>query len=240
MTVRWLDKSVLAPVIGMCLVLGALFVAFQLTREDGETRDAALARLADSDAERRRLFAARDPAVTRPEITSEPCPVEVRPPAPLPEGRVIAEAETSDDLAAQLHRYLEQNGYPADILPLDPRGAGPLGAPRGWESDHARIASEHPLVLLVERWDDPRVHTGLLPGSFQRGRLTGTLVVWSASERRVVCAAEVDAQSSEELTLVTDRVLGEEREDHPLARARVDLVVQALRDGVARVRRTAR
>lgn len=76
----------------------------------------------------------------------------------------------------------------------------------------------HRLVLILDAWDDPR--------DGARGRARGRVVLWSRARSAPVCAASVDVEGPDEpIPAAAD----------PLAFARAELVVHALRDGLPRL-----
>ena len=97
------------------------------------------------------------------------------------------------------------------------------------------------LTLVVDEWRDP-----VIPFSgvrYTRGELHGRLVVWSYDTSQVICAAEVEATNAAELPIVRHVSVGSrgmEPSDDPLNRGRVDLVEQALRAAIPRLRAVAR
>ncbi|HJL19755.1 MAG TPA: hypothetical protein RMH99_29095 [Sandaracinaceae bacterium LLY-WYZ-13_1] len=230
----------LAVLVGLLAVMA---VAARLAREPTPPEEAAdPAARAASDAERRRRIARREPAVVDPPIRDAPCPVALPPPPPFPRRPITGEhLPRGTDLDHQLRRFLRTGGYAADVLPLEPGGVGPLREPQGWADEPAWTAHDHQATLLVQGWEDPGTPTVGALGGFEPGALTGRLVLWRFSERRVVCAARVDVQSSDELTIVEgEDLLGRPVRDDPLTKARLDLVRRALERGAAALRATAR
>jgi len=103
--------------------------------------------------------------------------------------------------------------------------------PRSW------MGSPYPyaVTLVVRAWTDP-VATGYHETlAVTPGRVDGSLFVWSYADSRFVCAAEVSTTNSQPLAVVQGRRIGDD-EDDGLNRARLDLVAEAYRKGIAGLR----
>lgn len=188
-----------------------------------------------AEARRRERFDARDARTIRATIGTEACPIDVTPPRELPEGVAVTGSwgALERDFMSSLRTYLIAFGDGMEVMPLAREGVGPITRSTG--DSYAYAARDHELVLVVESWVDPILPEHIPPEgtTFTVGRLTGRLLLWSYQEDRVVCAAEVDATNAP-VTVVRSNLDG--RSDHPLDRARIDLVVQAVRSGASALR----
>lgn len=177
-----------------------------------------------------------------PDAGSSPCTLTVEPPKPVPRGEVLAphfgrapgtgELYGTDYFDATIRHYTDLFAPELDVRPALKGSVGPVSG--AGESPYGRLTvSGYASTLLVSAWHDPVVVAGgtqLTPG-----RVSARLLVWRYEDSRFVCASEVEATNTAQLVVVRSADLAAPADD-PLNRARLDLVEQAYRSAIPRLR----
>jgi hypothetical protein len=92
------------------------------------------------------------------------------------------------------------------------------------------------MALVLDRFAEPKQ---VDDKSFVSGRTTGTLYLWSEKAGAIVCAAPVDAESSDEASVTMHsfggRPSAEERSARMAARLTGQLIVNTVMDGLAKL-----
>jgi hypothetical protein len=216
------------------------------TRPD-PARDARIA----SERARVEHYANRDPAAIAPQLSGEPCPIDVALPRAVPPREAIAphlargfdgELYGTEYFDATIRAYFNRFMPGAQAFPMERSGVGPMA---GTGALRPRVGGRDSvqLTLLVTHWRDPAFQSPDGVGPFTSGAIAGRLLVWSYADRRVICATDVEATNTPHLTIVrvADDPLGRPTfhdSDDPLNRARIDLIEQALRAGIPTLRAT--
>jgi hypothetical protein len=187
------------------------------------------------------------------EITDLPCGRQINPPAAL--GKTsFAESEdrlfglTDEHRPALFERHLDRYldslrwSLSVDVWPAPTGHTGPLRRRHHRPSDATGYwpYGEHFASLIVDEWRDPATTPS---GEIRPGEIKARLLVWSYADRDFVCASDVVARNGP-LTIVKkvslewrpERVGQADPEDDPITKARLDLVVEALRAGLTNLR----
>jgi hypothetical protein len=197
-------------------------------------------RAAKEAAEQARRAAVEAAVTTPPRLADAACPAGVK----LPSVPALGDLQLawSDDLPAgragdqtgsYLLTYLRLIGSEVEVV--NPLASGaPLDRRSGF--DHgARI------TLIVDQWTEP-VLPAERTGNFVVGHLVGRLLVWDPAAKAFVCGATVDARNGN-VTLVDsdgDALAGRPgAQEDALSKVRVDLVNEAIRDGLAHLHAVA-
>lgn len=241
----WIPMGIVVAVVLVVLVLHSLSkdsprVDFPVTKTS--TAPSAKVPSARELSERARLAALSSIEKERLSFGSAPCPLAIEPPRVPPRGEVLAppfgrapgtgELYGTDYFDATIRHYADRFAPELDVRPAFGTAKGPLtGAegPPGGRLDFRPFAT----TLIVLQWHDPVVLAG--GTSLTPGRVTARLVAWSYADSRFVCASEVEASNAAGLVIVRSPDLSLPADD-PLGRARLDLVEQAYRAAIPRLR----
>lgn len=173
---------------------------------------------------------------------NHPCGMAVEAPRPVPRGQVIAprlgRAPGSGELFgteyfdATVRQYAALYAPELDVRPATREGIGPV---TGAEGPSHSVPRKRPYAatLLVTGWRDPIILQG--GSALSAGRIEGRLVIWSYQASRFVCTADVAATNTPDLAIVRSPDMSH-GEDDPLNRARLDLIEQAYRKAIPRLR----
>ena len=172
---------------------------------------------------------------------SAPCPLAIAPPRVPPRGEVLAhfgrapgtcELDDTDYFDATIRHYADRFAPELDVRPALGIAKGPITVsegPPGGRLNYRPVAT----TLIVSEWRDPVV---VARGtSVTAGHVTARLVAWSYADSRFVCASEVEATNAAGLVIVQSADLSAPSDD-PLGRARLDLVEQAYRAAIPKLR----
>lgn len=244
-----LTKELWIPLGVVVFVLGLVFVLYARSKdgpriEPPPAKAPALAPSVSSDARDapRRAALARLEREGLPAPGAAPCPLSVEPPRDAPSDEVLAphfgrapgtgELYGTDYFDATVRHYASRFAPELDVRPGPHLGAAPLtGAegPPSWRPNPRPFAT----TLIVTEWRDPVVVSG--GAGVAPGHVAAHLVAWSYADGRFVCASAVEATNAARLVVVRSADLSLPADD-PLGRARLDLVEQAYRAAIPRLR----
>jgi hypothetical protein len=205
------------------------------------------------DAARQRITASeakRNQALARPRVkqTSKPCPI----------GRKdfdIDENTTANGLTVRIlgatRLVLPNDKRPAlgkalsdldlVVYSINKHAEGSFAVPQAFLAESKRKLDEvksRPLelALVLARFDEPQ---RLDAKSFKAGHTSGTVYVWSEAAGAIVCAADVEAQSSSEVSVTTHsfggRPTDEERSANMSAHLSGELIVNTMQSAFDRL-----
>lgn len=233
----------LGPAIGAILlatVFATLRITGEMDRSAARERSAAEAAAAQADraararadATRRQRLARSGAALLATPLADMSCPFAVAPPAPLPQTPVATSASAME---IQLTLLLAVHAGHAEVYPRGGVAVGPIASP----IVPGRGEVGRRLILRVDEWIDPILPELPPEGQttqFLTGQLVGRVLLWDDETETIVCGADVDVRTPA-LTVQSVRVSeGRSYADDPLARARVELIFEALRAGVRTLR----
>lgn len=185
----------------------------------------------DPAIEARRTAALDKLLVEQLAFAGDPCDVKA-PTAPIQLGSMELQwrgdrmaGAAGDDTSAYLLMYLRATGSVFEVAP----------APTA-KSPFERKGFDHPSVtLIIDDYVDPIITNPTPPSQFVAGELVGRVALWH--DGAVACGANVQVHNSD-VTIVsaTDQDYRTSKED-PLSKARIDLVNEAFRAGIAGLRK---
>jgi hypothetical protein len=170
---------------------------------DADVRTAVVAEL----AARREVLVADQDELRRAlagctiEARSTPCTARVSACTPATYDELTIAMRNETDEQARSGRLASFDGSASDLLArIDSGDVSEEGA-RSWSSRISDGASaRHELAVCAKSWTDPRLGS---VGSFEAGEMTGVAIVFDHETNEVVCAADVQAVSSDETLEVT-------------------------------------
>ncbi len=232
---RTLTSLVLLLAIGTFLVI--TFVTWLNLPSSAPPSPEEVAAAAKARREAAELHAeALEPIFTSPMVlTDEPCPLtSPRDPGPLgntslawPRDQAFGPGSMTQ---SYLMYYLRLIGSDFEVAPAPGSGA-PV----------ERVGYDVPAAtLIIDRWQDPVLpEDPTLPAKFTPGYIEGRLLLWDSAAGAFVCGAKVSA-SNIDVNVVSNYDLrnanGTSREDS-LSKVRIDLLNEAIRAGLAHLRR---
>jgi tetratricopeptide (TPR) repeat protein len=171
-----------------------------------------------------------------------PCSLTIEPPRPVPRGTVTAprvaralgtgELHGTENFDATIREFAALYAPALEVRPGDSAGVGPV---KGLGPERGRPITPYVATLVVGSWRDPSILRDGASVSVLPGQLVGHLLVWSHTSSRFACAGHVEATNAPNLVMVTSETPGVPSDD-PLNRARLDLVEQGYRSGIAGLR----
>ena len=242
----WIPMGIVAAVVVVVLVLHSLSKEsprVEVAPPKASTAPSVTVPSARQRSERARLSALSSIEKERRSLVgSAPCPLAIEPPRVPPRGEVLAppfgrapgtgELYGTDYFDATIRHYADRFAPELDVRPALGTPKGPLTGvegPPGGQLNFRAFAT----TLIVSEWRDPVVLAG--GTSLTPGHVTARLLAWSYAESRFVCASDVEATNSTGLVIVRSPDLSLPADD-PLGRARLDLVEQAYRAAIPRLR----
>jgi hypothetical protein len=162
-----------------------------------------------------------------PTFSGAACDVDAPQPPPPLDKLSLSLSPAGDDTYAYLLDYWHVTGSSFEII----------------DAAHAPIRSmelDAPLVtLVIDHFVEPAVRNARPDGTFPSGELRGRVLVWNGDA--IACGAEVTAHNSASLRVPKSEVADGDIsfEEDPRAKPRVDLVNEALRAGLAALRKPA-
>jgi len=240
-------------VAAMCVVAGLVLDDYLKSQRAREAADnapqgpsAETVAFIASDKARRTALDAYDPVVLNPALGAE-CPA-ANLLLPVSIGRrPIAhfgprDAKLSDQarFKQSLERYLLFAKVPFDAMPAIKGGVGPVTKRvqrDGWiDRQVQEFAQPYQVTVVVQAWVDPEIPKRVTnsTNTYKTGGAATRLLLWDFRKSAFICASPIVMSSTEALTVVRQKGrhnalagLG----DDPLAKARVELLIRAARDG---------
>lgn len=250
---RPLTKDLWIPLGIAVFVVGLVFVLHARSEDSppvsvGPARSGPPAPSANVPSARELSEAARLAALARlgheplPVAGASPCPLAIEPPGSPPRGEVLAphfgrapgtgELYGTDYFDATIRHYADRFAPELDVRPASDAGVGPVTGAEGPSNGRLKFRP-FATTLIVTEWRDPVVLAG--GNSITPGHVAARLVAWSYADSRFVCASAVEATNVAGLVVVQSADLARPADD-PLGRARLDLIEQAYRAAIPKLR----
>ncbi|NOU32072.1 MAG: hypothetical protein HOO96_29560 [Polyangiaceae bacterium] len=248
-----LRKDLWVPLGIAVFVVGLVFVLHALSKDSPPVevrpaRSGTPAPSANVPSARERSEAARLAALARlgheplPVAGASSCPLAIEPPGSPPRGEVLAphfgrapgtgELYGTDYFDATIRHYADRFAPELDVRPASDAGVGPVTGAEGPSNGRLNFRP-FATTLVVTEWRDPVVLAG--GNSITPGHVAARLVAWSYADSRFVCASAVEATNVAGLVVVQSADLARPADD-PLGRARLDLIEQAYRAAIPKLR----